>query len=58
MPRELAAPDRNIFLVAQDWHLIDPREGLQRKDPADIVVPDEKTKETKKTKAPRDVRNK
>lgn len=51
-------PDRNIFLVAQDWHLIDPREGLQRKDPADIVVPDEKAKETKKTKAPRDVRNK
>uniref|UniRef100_A0A9E7ZQ58 ATP-binding protein n=1 Tax=Bosea sp. NBC_00436 TaxID=2969620 RepID=A0A9E7ZQ58_9HYPH len=50
-------PDRNIFTAAQDWHLIDPREALQRKDPADLVVPEEK-KETKKSKAPRDVRNK
>jgi len=48
-------PDRNIFLVVQDWHLIDPREGLQRKDAADLAVPDEKTT---KQKAPRDVRNK
>lgn len=48
-------PDRNIFLVAQDWHLIDPRDALHRKDPTDIDV---KAAKTKEHKAPRDVRNK
>lgn len=48
-------PGSNIFTAAQDWHLIDPREALQREGPTDIVVPDDKTK---KPKAPRDMRNK
>jgi hypothetical protein len=48
-------PDRNIFTMPQDWHLVDPREALHRKDPADAPVKDKKTKTPK---APRDVRNK
>jgi len=48
-------PDRNIFTATEDWHLIDPRGALQRQDPADVAIPEKKTK---KPKAPRDVRNK
>lgn len=49
-------PDRNVFTAGSlDWHLIDPREGLQRKDPADSTAKDEKKK---KPRAPRDTRNK
>lgn len=52
-------PDRNVFTAgALDWHLIDPREALQRKDPAEADVPEDEPKKKTKRKAPRDRRNK
>lgn len=52
-------PDRNVFTAdTLDWHLIDPRDGLQRKDPTEADVPQDEPKKQKKRKAPRDVRNK
>jgi hypothetical protein len=46
-------PERNIFIVAQDWHLIDPRDALHHESPAE-----EKDVKARQPRAPRDVRNK